>query len=257
MSTAIERADGRVITPVADTEPGNVSSLVALAIEKGVDVAVLERLVALQERVTERNARAAFFEALSSFQDECPEIRKSKTASIATNSGGSYSYNFAPLEQITRTIRPVLKKHGLSYSWNTEYAGDGILNVICILRHIEGHEERAAFPVPTGTSAKMSDAQKNGAALTYGRRQSLIAVLGLTTADEDSDAMDRQQKDPEKITRSEAADLECLADEVGINKARFLTWLATEANVPLSSFEDIPKGLAPHAKRAIEAKRKS
>lgn len=218
-------------TTLAPYENGEqVTSLVRLAIERGVDVGVLERLVALQERVTERDARAAFFQALADFQDECPEIQKTKKAEIATSSGAKYSYTFAPLEAITRGIRPALKAHGLSYSWDVEPGGDGVLMVICVLRHIDGHQERARFPVPIESSAKMSGAQKNGAALTYGRRQSLIAVLGLTAAD-DTDAAD--PKDDTKITEAQVADLDSLCTEVGADRPKFLKYMG------VGSFSDI------------------
>ena len=217
-----------------------------------VDVEVLERLVALQERAAERNARAAYFEALSLFQEECPEIRKSRTAEIATRGGGKYEYTFAPLEEITRTIRPILKRHGLSYSWTTA-AGvlAGVLDVKCILRHVDGHQEEASFPVPTGTSAAMSEAQKSGAALTYGRRQSLIAVLGLTTADPDTDAPS-VGRSPEKIDAQQAKYLNMLLDEVAarVSRGAFFKWLA------VSSVEDVVAADYVKAVEFLERKRK-
>lgn len=239
---------------VAPEDTSGEGSLVRLAIEKGVDVEVLERLVALQERVTERNARAAFFEAVAAFQEECPEIAKSKTANIATRGGAGYGYTYAPLEEIARTIRPVLKRHGLSYSFDAALSGE-VMQVVCVLRHVEGHEERASFPVPVDTKAAMSGAQKNGAALTYGRRQSLIAVLGLTTADPDTDAPEpaRRRRGPAPgeatITDQQLADLEVLAAEVGADVARFCAWLGVGA------LAEIPAAQYERAVQALEAKR--
>ena len=228
-------------------QAGEVSELVSLAIREKVPVEVLERLVALQERVTERNARMAFFEAVAAFQEEVTEIPKSRTAKIATRGGSSYSYTFAPLESITRTIRQPLRNHGLSYSWDTE-PGErpDVLDVVCVLRHIDGHEERSRFPVPMKTDAAMSDAQKAGAALTYGRRQSLVAVLGLTTADEDNDA----PAEVAFITDSQAADLEALASEVKADRAAFLKFLG------VSSFAAIPAARYREAVASLERKRK-
>jgi hypothetical protein len=245
----MEVGGGTAVQPIEDAN--NVSSLVRLAIERGVDVEVLERLVALQERVTERDARAAFFGALASFQEQVPEISKSRKAKIATRNGGEYEYTYAPLEEITRTIRPALKENGLSYSWDVA-AGDGSLIVACVLRHIDGHQERATFPVPVDTSAKMSDAQKNGAALTYGRRQSLIAVLGLTTADADPDGAD--PKGPELISESQAADLQVLLDECGkkIDREKFMRWLGS---LGAESLEKIRKADYPRVVDLLQKKR--
>jgi hypothetical protein len=231
-------------------DAGEVSGLVRLAIERGVPTETLERLVALQERVTERNARAAFFEAKSAFQQECPEIRKSKKADIATKSGARFAYTYAPLEEITRTILPVLTRHGLSFTWDIASVDGGkFMNVVCILRHVEGHEDRATFPVPVETGGRMSDAQAMGAALTYGKRQSLTSVLGLTTADEDTDAARREPKSRSAITDHQLADLEALIDEVGADRPRFLRFMGVR------DLADLPASDYPRAIEALEAKR--
>jgi hypothetical protein len=120
-----------------------------------------------------------------------------------------------------------------------------------VLRHIDGHSERASFPVPVDTAAAMSDAQKNGAALTYGRRQSLIAVLGLTTADEDLDGVQGQRPEREvvRLTEAQVADLDALIDDVGANRAKFLRWLGVER------LSDIAQTEYDRAIRALEDKR--
>lgn len=208
---------------VPDTQPEltDVPSLIHYAIEQKVDVGVLERLVALQERVTDRLARTEFFRALKDFQDDCPELHKSKTAEIKTKAGGSYGYSYAPLDGIAKTVRPILDKHGLSYSWTTEPSTDlRVINVVCILRHVEGHEERSTFPVPTDTPAAMSAAQKNGAALTYGQRQSLVCVLGITATD-DVDGVGEDSH----LTSDQVEELNILIAESGADYVKFLAFM--------------------------------
>lgn len=228
------------------TEVGNVrdeqeaTGLVRLAIDKGVDVEVLERLVALQERVTERNARAAYFEALAAVQEAIPEVRKSREAKIVTKAGGTYSYTFAPLEEITRAIRPHLKKAGLSYSWSTkEGTNAGTVVVTCTLRHVDGHSETSDFPVPTDTKADMSGAQRNGAAMTYGKRQSLVAVLGLTTADEDTDGAEPS----EFISYHQISELDVKIQTTHTDKAKFLEWLGV-SQLSEIQLRDYPKAMS-------------
>lgn len=262
MSTETDYIEGEIVPGTALEIPSQGSaalapsdpfSLLALALQNphvAQNVDVIERLVALQERATERNARAAFFEAKAAFQAECPEIRKSRKADIATKSGARFGYTYAPLEEITRTILPVLAKHGLSFTWDVAEGSAKVLAVSCILRHIEGHEDRATFPVPVETGGRMSDAQAMGAALTYGRRQSLIAVLGLTTADEDTDAAHRAEpKTARTITREQLADLEALIDEVGADRGKFLAWLDVPDLTQLTA-TDLPKAI-----KALEKKR--
>ena len=228
--------------PEGADDPGG---LIRFALQNNTPVEVLERLVALQERVTDRNARGEFFDALARFQDAVPSIHKGRTAEIATKSGSKYSYTYAPLDAIAKAIREPLRQHGLSYAWTVEEAGPGSLSVICILRHIGGHQERAAFPVPTATEGRMSEAQKNGAALTYGKRQSLTSVLGLTTTDDDTDGAEPAQY----IDRNELADLEALVEEVGADVDKFLSWLG------VAHLNAVTKDQLPAAIKALERKR--
>jgi hypothetical protein len=208
----------------AEAIPVNVAEInqmLGLAMSPDVSVEKLERLIALRVEEKERWAREEFFAALSAFQDECPEIKKTKDAEITTKAGGKYGYTFAPLEVIARTIREPLRNNGLSYNHTTDGAVSGILNVVCVLRHTGGHEERSVFPVPTGTGAAMSEAQKYGAALTYGKRQSLVSVLGITTAEDDVDGADPT----DHITEQQAKDLDALIQDVGADRKKFLAWL--------------------------------
>lgn len=202
-------------------EPGSseISGILRLAVERGVPVDTIERLVALKERMDERSAAAEFNQALAAFQAECPAIRKTSTAKVTTKSGGAYEYRYAELDEIARTTRPLLQKHGLSYSWDSELAGDKIV-CTCTLRHIAGHSQTAKFVCPTDTASAMSSQQKHAAALTYSRRQSLIQVLGLTTTDPDTDGAS-----DERITEQQAYAIEDLIRESGADRARFLSYM--------------------------------
>ena len=95
----------------------------------------------------------------------------------------------------------------------------------------------------------MSGAQKHGAALTYGKRQSLTSVLGLTTTDDDTDAAMAEVGGSDTITEAQAADLGALIEEVGADKARLLAW----ANV--SSLEAIRERDLPGIVKTLEKRR--
>lgn len=167
-----------------NASPNGVGEILRIAVERGVDVGSLERLVALHERMSERQAAVEFNQALAAFQAECPSIEKTSSASI----GGQYSYKYAQLDEIARTTRPLLQRHGLSYSWDSDVQNDRLV-CVCTVRHIGGHSQSAKFTTPTQSpSTRMSLQQQQGAALTYARRQSLVQALGLTMTDEDNDA---------------------------------------------------------------------
>jgi hypothetical protein len=129
--------------------------------------------------------------ALVQAQSEFPTIPKNKTADA-----GKYSYKYADLPDILDAIRPVLKKHGLAVI----QAPDGDVLVTVII-HESGQSISGRIPLPTGKSP-----QELGSWLTYLRRYSLTAMLGIA-ADEDDDAGSAQaahaaRKAPPKATTS-------------------------------------------------------
>jgi hypothetical protein len=232
--------------PAAEPAP-ETTSLVRLAIERGVPVEIVERLVALEEHVADRAARAAYFAALARFQAACPPIAKTKTATIVSRkTGTSFSYTYAPLDEVARTIRPHLEANDLSYNW-TVRAEAGSLIVSAHSRHIDGHCEVSEFPVPIDKSGRMSDAQAAAAALTFGKRQSLLSVFGLTTADEDVDGAgggDEEGEDVELVNEDQLAQLKGLIGSPD-EEAAFLDWIgcASLREIPADDFERAIVGL--------------
>lgn len=227
--------------------------LLRLAVEKDLDVDKLARLVEMQERAMERDARAQFFEAQSEFQKVCPPIRKVAAARTSPE-GGKVLYTFAPLDEIARTINPILAKFGLSYSWDSTVAEDdkgATLSCICTVRHKAGHFITATFKCPVAGTNMMSGAQKAASALTYARRQSLVQALGLTTTDEDDDGRDGGASVGDAVTEEQAANIAALMDEVKADRARFLAIfnVGTVAEIPADRFNE--------AIKRLEAKRKA
>ena len=197
---------------------------------QGASVEAIERFTALYERMTAKQAEQAFGEALAAFQSDCPPIRKNESAKITTKTGAQYGYAYASLDMIADTIRPMLAKHGFSYTWDMEESSGSIV-CICTLRHKGGHTQRATFKAPMDTEAKMSGAQKSAAALTYARRQSLVQALGLTTGDGDTDGHVSEYDRPasaETITESQAADLDTAIENVKGDKAAFCRFFGIE-----------------------------
>jgi len=222
--------------------PSGILGLLHLAIERGVPVETLERLEQLHERVVARAAAAQFARDLAAFQRECPPIPKTSTAQVVTTKGAKFSYRYAELDEIARTVTPRLSQRGMSWTWDSEVR-DGMVRCTCTLRHENGHAITATFAAPVESSAGMSEQQKHAAALTYARRQSLIQVLGLTTTDPDTDGAGGRA--PETITAEQVEALEDLIAEVKADKAKFLRWLRVERleDVPVSQFQPAVQAL--------------
>ncbi len=214
----------------------SATELLRIAVEKGVSVEHLEKLVALHERMEERQAAKEFSAAMAAFQAECPAIKKSSTAQIVTGGGAKFGYTYAELDEIARTINPIMAKHGLSYSWDSTVDG-GKLTCVCTVRHAAGHSQNSTFTLPIDTKAGMSEQQKVAAALTFAQRKSLASVMGLTTTDEDTDG--GAEVDPTKISADQMTVISDLIKETSTDLARFLRYMgvASIAEIRASDYQ--------------------
>lgn len=180
-----------------------VETLLQLAIEKGVPVETLERLLAMKERIDAQEAKRSFDEAMAAFQAKCPVIKKTKK--VPTKSGAT-AYAYAPLESIVQQVKEILQRHGFSYSVKTK-TGEGNVEATCIVRHKGGHSEESSMEVPLGNKTQvMSDTQLYAAASTFAKRYAFCNAFGIMTGDEDNEVTLKQKENEQfrKATVQEA-----------------------------------------------------
>ena len=155
------------------------------------------------------------YQALAAFQHEVPPIHQGTKG---------YNYTYATLAEIFEVINPLLADHNLGFTQLIE--GRSLRTVIF---HTEtGQSIEGCVDIPEGVTLKgQNEFQTMGSALTYLRRYSLSAALGLVT-DEDNDAAGKQtrkkskpkpkKKKSKKFSPKDArAKLDKLADEVGVD----------------------------------------
>jgi hypothetical protein len=150
------------------------------------------------------------YAALSAFQGENPEIKKTQKVDFVTKGGQHVKYSYAPLDEFVSVIRPLLAKHGLSFTH--EEAGEG--KIRCVLYHETTNTENVVLketifskeseelekgerhyrPVTSNVIMSMpiavrrtGDMKDVGADATYARRYTLAEVTGCAS-DEDTDA---------------------------------------------------------------------
>lgn len=184
---------------IANQEELNNSphGLISQALAQNANIETIERLMALQERWEQNQARKAFFTALTNFQSDLPEIKREKKVKYKTKDGGEVDYDYAPLPKIIETIKPFMKKYGLSYRW--EFEENGKIKGTCILTHKDGHSERCTMEAGKDTSGKKNDIQSIGSTRSYLQRYTLIGALGIGTAQKDDDGQSSKSGEPEKI----------------------------------------------------------
>lgn len=221
--------------------------LLMAAVHKGADVETLERLMALRERMQAEQAQRAYYDALAAFQAECPTVERTKK-------GGQGHY--APLEVIVATIREMLHKHGLSYSFDTEH-GESSVKVICRVRHRDGHSDSGSVVMPRYKGRGTNEAQDEGGAITYGRRYALCNALGIVTADSDTDGAGLgDRRNGETITEAQASALCDMAAKLNRTPDALLGWLSSKVGYDLPSIEALPASHYESAARELRALKK-
>lgn len=116
--------------------------------------------------------------AFAAFVAACGELSNPpKTSKV---NAGAKSYHFAPLPEILDLARPVLARHALAVRFQTAPDGGNIL-VTCEVVHATGTVVSAAS-LYSPSNANM---QVVGSGLTYARRYTLVAALGIAADDDD------------------------------------------------------------------------
>lgn len=101
---------------------------------------------------------------------------------------------YANLTEVWRTIRAPLTENGLSVV-QTPFYEDGICGVESILLHSSGQFIKCKF----GTAPPSKDPQKFGIFISYYRRYSLNALIGVDSEDDDGDFHSKESyKKPEQ-----------------------------------------------------------
>jgi hypothetical protein len=92
-----------------------------------------------------------------------------------------FKSRYADLATVLKTVRPVLAKHGIAVTQTTRVEDDGRVLLVTRL-HWADEEIVGYYPV----SPTKNDPQGLGSAMTYARRYTLQAMVGVA-ADEDDD----------------------------------------------------------------------
>ena len=231
------------------TKPDQLMALVNTAVEKGYDINIIQSLMDYQDRWDKKQAKKAFDAAMAEAVNEIPTIAKNKKAIV--DKDGNARYRYDDLSEIAETVKPILKKHGLSYRFRTQQNGL-IVSVTCIVSHVDGHSEENTLSASNDTSGSKNAIQAVGSAVTYLERYSLKAALGLAAA-EDDDA--KAAGEPAVITHEQFLELNKLLDDHEINKAAFCSYMGVEAvaDIPQNRFKDAKEAIKKKISKAKEA----
>lgn len=203
-----------------------VSMIERAATNPDVDVEKMERLYAMHEKMQARKAETTFAEAFAEMQPQLPAIAKK---------GKSHHGAYAKWEDIQDQVLPITSQYGFSISHKTKVEGGQVI-VTCILRHRDGHSDSTDLPLPPDKSGSKNDLQAVASAVSYGKRYTACALLGIRVEGEDNDGNRKQAK---PLEDHQLVYIRGLLEKAGRDEAKFLQYLGTQ-KIAAEALEDVP-----------------
>jgi disulfide oxidoreductase YuzD len=145
-------------------------------------------------------------------------IKKNQTADIPTKNGGKYSYKYVDIAQ----IHNYLEENNMSYYQYIERIdNDDYIMTVKIINGEEKQALRGSRVVDATLYGNDNPAQKQGSALTYARRYSLLMAFGLATEDDDTQSLNKTiEKKEVKATEKQIELLESLLTDEEFEKTQ-------------------------------------
>lgn len=198
----------------------------------------LERVQAamdMQERQLAKQAEQLFNQAFAAAMAEMPDVKR-------TGENKHLKRNYATLDDLIRTARPVLANHGLSLNWQGREDADRII-VKAVLRHAMGHSIEDERSGPRDKSGSMNALQGGGSTETYLKRYTGFAILGLSSGDEIDD--DGRGASGGSITEEQFLELRDLTERAKVTDEMFCqaNKVAAMPELPAAKFEGVKKTL--------------
>lgn len=169
-----------------ETEQASMLAVIQRAAsDPTVDMDKLERLLALRDRMEAKEAESQFNGAMSRVQSAMGRI-----SADATNP--QTRSNYATYGKLDKALRPIYTREGLSLSFDTEPAPDGLVGMLCYVSHTAGHTRTYKAQVPSdGKGAKGNDVMTKthafGSGTSYGMRYLLKMIFNVAIGEEDDD----------------------------------------------------------------------
>ena len=159
-----------------------------------------------------------------------------------------YGYKYADIAGYLQIARPTLARHGLAIVQEVVPIGTDSVQATTRILHSSGQWiETDSPPLEVEIKKNLSRAQCIGMVMTYARRYSLAAALGMASEDDDASkpAESAPQIASERLSREQAATLHSLCKQADVSIESILGWLKVEsaAQIPASRYEQIVKRL--------------
>lgn len=221
-------------------EPPAPISLLAIAIQKGVDADQLDKLLAMQERYEKNQAEKAFNAAMTRCQKAMPTIVKDKENKHTKQ-------RYASLEGILEIARPVYSEAGFALSFTEEESKlSNHVRLVCLVSHDGGCTRRfeGDFPIDAGGMRggdNKTAIQAKGSTITYAKRYLVCMAFNLTIADQEPESEATARIGPGQVKEINDLIHEIYDANLPFDMAKFLKWVKAGSviGIPLRDFRKV------------------
>lgn len=123
-------------------------------------------------------------ENLDAFAKSLCAVQGELRPALKDSSNPFFKSKYADLESAVETARPILAKHGFAITQGCVERENGSWILVTKLMHSSGQWMETDCPI----LVKDQSAQGFGSGMSYARRYSFMAILGMTATDDDDDA---------------------------------------------------------------------
>lgn len=218
--------------------------------DPSVDLDKMERLLAMHQAITARNAEAAFNAAMGTAQAEMPQVTRD-----AVNDQTRSRY--ARLETISKAMNPVITRHGFAMSFGTaDCPLSGHYRITCDVSHREGHTRRYHADIPSDGVGMKGTANKTathafGSTMSYGRRYLKTMIFDVSATNEDDDGQGAGRQAEETISEEQVMAIREMLEATDCPVGKYLEFAKLERleDMPVSAFENAMLRLRQRAAR--------
>lgn len=231
--SAVQKIEPR--QEIVSAQPVTPMEMLATAIDKGMPIETVDKLVALAERFEANIARKAFFEAFAAFKTEAVTVVRNKGITDGPLKGKKHAELFSFVEAVT----PGLSRNGLSASWEITKDEKDWIEVTCKIEHVNGHSKSVAMGGPPDTGGAKNAIQARGSTVTYLERYTLKAACGVAEQGDDTDGRAPGQT----VTDEQVKEISDLLTETKSNLVAFLKTIKLESltQIRADKFEDVKR----------------
>ena len=178
--------DGKNEVQIVEERLSEGAAMIAViekaALNPEVDIAKMEALLNMQERILDRTAKQAFDAAYAEMKPHLPIVIKNK-ANTQTSS------KYATLDTINKTLDPILAEYGFASSTPIQAQTEKDVTILAKITHRDGHTDSSPLTMPLDGAGIKGNVNKTGphalaSSIMYARRVALCALLNISTGDD-------------------------------------------------------------------------